>query len=334
MPSQRSLLIALLLAGTLALAGFAGSGIAADTSATTTAHLPLVHAPPPPPTVSGWLSYVNLLRALGNLPTISENAVYSDGAYKHARYMVKNNVIAHDENSALPFYTPEGKTAAQNSNIMVSSSTSFSDNGALDMWMTGPFHGVGVIDPQLRQAGFGSYREADGGWQMGAALNVLQGLGSLPSGIAFPLKWPADGKSTWLTSYDGSEYPDPLSSCPGYNAPSGAPIYLMLGAGSVTPNVTATMLTRAGTPLEHCVFSETTYVNTKPDEAGAQSLGRAVLASRDAVVIMPRQELIPGSYTVSVTANGTTHTWSFSVTAAGPAAAQAAPELAGTPPEP
>jgi hypothetical protein len=108
--------------------------------------------------------------------------------------------------------------------------------------------------------------------------------------------------------------PNPLISCPGYSTPTGLPITLQLGAGNVSPSVTAHSLTTDGSPLEHCTFNETNYTN--PD-GSMQSLGRSVLNSRDAVVIIPRSPLTPGkTYLVSVTSNGQTYSWSFSVSAA------------------
>jgi hypothetical protein len=76
--------------------------------------------------------------------------------------MVKNGVIIHDEDPANQWYNPEGHAASGSSNLMVSSSTSATDEDAIDLWLSGPFHGVGVIDPSLLQTGFGSYREAVG----------------------------------------------------------------------------------------------------------------------------------------------------------------------------
>ena len=136
------------------------------------------------------------------------------------------------------------------------------------------------------------------------------------------------------------EYPSPLTSCPGYVAPSGPPIILQLGTGSVTPVVGATWLRRDGLDLAHCVFSETSYVN--PD-AAAQALGRNVLNSRDAVVIMPREPFVAGAeYTVSVTVNGVRYTWSFqtvessgagsTLLEAGPGLAPALELMGGPPP--
>jgi len=43
-------------------------------------------------------------------------------------------------------------------------------------------------------------------------------------------------------------------------------------------------------------------------------LGRAILDSRDAIVLIPKEPLYPGeTYSVSISANGKTTTWSFSV---------------------
>ena len=63
--------------------------------------------------------------------------------------------------------------------------------------------------------------------------------------------------------------------------------------------------------LDHCVYDETNYVNGSTYE---QNLGRLILNSRDAVVIMPKNPLNVGeTYMVSLTNGFTTYSWSFSV---------------------
>jgi uncharacterized protein YkwD len=261
---------------------------------------------------SGWLDYVNWLRSIGGLPTLTENPSWSTGGWNHARYMVKNDYIGHDEDPANSWYTADGDAAAGSSDVMVSGSVDSTDIYAIDLWMSGPFHGLGIIDPALAVTGFGSYREADGGWQMGACLDVIRGLGSISPSITFPLFWPRDGGTMPYTSFNGGEWPDPLSSCSGYSIPSGPPIYLQIGSGNQVPNVSAHSFQQAGTPLEHCVFDETNYINP---EASAQNMGRTILNMRDAIVLMPRDPLNPGvTYTVSIANSGTTYTWSFTVT--------------------
>jgi hypothetical protein len=198
---------------------------------------------------------------------------------------------------------------------MVSSTTAATDQDAIDLWMQGPFHALGILDPHLLQTGFGSYRESvPTTWKMAATLDVLRGRGSLPPSVTFPVEWPGNGKTVGLTTYGGSEWPDPLTSCSGYSAPSGLPIILQIGSGSLTPNVTAHSFRQGSAALDHCVFDETNYSN--PD-GNAQNLARSILNSRDAIVLIPRNPLVPGaSYTASITSNSALVTWTFSVSSA------------------
>lgn len=294
-----------------------------DPSSTPQAYMPIMlklSTPTPTPTPIGttpppsdWLGYVNWLRSLSGLPAVTENTSWSTGCQHHAIYMVKNDYIGHSEDTGNPWYTLDGSSAAGSSDVMVSSNTGASDIYAIDLWMSGPFHALGIIDPALAVTGFGSYREADGGWQMGACLDVIRGLASIPPSVTFPLMWPAGGETMPYTGFFGGESPNPLTSCPGYAAPSGPPIFLQIGAGNLTPNVTSHSFSQGSTSLEHCVFDETNYTN--PD-SGSQSLGRSVLNMRDAIVLMPKNPLSPGvTYTVSITNSGTTYTWSITVSA-------------------
>ena len=197
---------------------------------------------------------------------------------------------------------------------MVSGSDSSTDRYGIDLWMSGPFHGVAILDPQLEVVGFGSYRESIGTWQMGATLDVSRGRTSAePPAGTYPVMWPGDGHSTTILGYRGTEWPDPLTSCPGisatYGDPSGPPIYLQIGSGNLTPNVTSTSFRRGNTQLEHCVFDETNYSNPS---SSTQNTGRWILNTRDAIIIMPKEPLETGrTYTVSITTNGNTYTWSF-----------------------
>lgn len=281
------------------------TGQPATPSATATAT-----ATPTPGTTAPteWLPRLNYYRALAALPAATENSTWSEGGVLHSRYMVKNNTIGHTEDPANPWYTPEGLAAAQNGNVMVSSNVANPDSAAIDMWMQGPFHAIGLIDPRLESSGFGSYREADGGWQMGATLDVLRGRTGSPAPSSFPVRWPA-GSGAIPLAFTGGETPDPLTSCPGYTAPTGAPFLLQLGTGSVTPSVTAHTLTRDGLPVEHCLFDESSYSN--PD-GPMQALARSILNGRDAIVLLPRSPLVAGAlYEVTITSNGQTHSWSF-----------------------
>lgn len=323
--------VAWLLAATPAETG--SPSLAPESSASPhPAYLPLIMqpeatataTPSPTPTATptvgspAWLEYLNRFRSLAALSGLQENSGWTYGEWLHSRYMVKENSATHSEDPGSPWYTEEGDTAGRNGNIFVTSWTDAPDNTAIDFWMSGPFHAVAILDPQLAQTALGTYREDDGGWTMGATLDWARGLGALPPEISFPIAFPGDGSQTWLRQHPGYEWPDPLTSCPGYTAPSGPPLILQLGSGEGVPQVTAHSFMRGETPLPHCVFDETTYSNP---QSGTQNSGRQVLNSRDAVVLMPQHPLQIGqTYRASITANGQTTEWQFTVIAPPPGA--------------
>ncbi len=271
---------------------------------------PAIPLPPPP---GDWLGYVNFYRETATLPALTENPDWSSGAWLHARYIVKNDVRKHSENPNNPWNTPEGAAAAGASNLFGSFNLEETIEWTIDGWMQAPFHALAILNPALHQTGFGIYTEADGGLAAGAALDVIRGLDSPSPEVDYPILWPGNNTVLGLNLHWG-EYPNPLTSCPGYTTPAGLPILLQAGPGDLTPTVTAHDFLTGGLSLEHCVFSETTYTNPNSIR---QSLGRGILASRDAVVLIPREPLTPGAhYTVSLTVDGTPYSWSFQVAAA------------------
>ncbi|HEY3343330.1 MAG TPA: CAP domain-containing protein [Anaerolineaceae bacterium] len=261
-----------------------------------------------PPVGSGWLARVNAYRTAAHLPALTENTTWSDGDLKHARYTVGNGVLGHTEDSSKPYYTPEGAAAAGSSNVMASSSSTATDESAIDMWMQGPFHALGILDPRLSVTGFGSFRDAKaaGSPHMAAALDVIRGNGALPAGFSYPVMWPGSGATVSLSSYTGGESPNPLSKCSGYSIPTGLPIILQVGSGSSTPQVSAHSFSQGTTPLEHCLYDETSFP--------AGSTETSILAWRNAIVLIPRAPLTPGkTYSVSITDRGTRYNWSFTI---------------------
>lgn len=252
-----------------------------------------------------WLDQVNAYRRLANLPDVTEDPALSQADYNLAVYEVGLGHLDHlNGQTNNPNYT-----AAQNSNIFGSQSADASDAEAIDDWMSGVFHGIGIIDPRLKTVGFGSYRNAEStsGLRMVAALNNLQGLdwNIVPH---YPIMWPADRKTISLTTYSNGESPDARSKC-GYTGPAGLPIFLQLGQGNVTGSV-ASSLTLNGTPVTVCGMDETNYTNGDPNW---QALGRRILQMRGAVVLLPRAPLANGTYTVAITVSNRNYSWSFTV---------------------
>ena len=189
---------------------------------------------------------MNYYRAMAKLPPIVEDAALSEGDLAHAMYIVKNHNDAiagggglgaemHTEDPGKPNFTPEGLEAAKSSDMDVWSMRGASAGAepkgwgsptwSIDGWMALPFHRMPILNPRLTSAGFGLYCESEA---CAAGLNLLKGSqGKAPAGIG-PVEFPPDGGTVAIRSFE-NEWPDPRTSCPGYEQPSGVAITLQLG---------------------------------------------------------------------------------------------------------
>ncbi len=268
-------------------------------------------APPAEPTpVPGpdWLRYANLFRLEANLPQLTENPDWSEGARLHSIYMVKTDQLWHGEDPASPWFTQPGTDAGENGNISASDWAGEAEpTWAIDYWISAPFHALPLLDPELHTVGYNSYREQVGAFVVAATIDIKRGQGDLSPEITYPLPFPRDGGQTWVLKHGLPEFPDPLTSCPGYLRPVGPPIVLQIGPGDGTPAVSDHSFKQGEQELEHCLFDETSYVNPTH-----QDTGRLLLDKRDAIVLMPRRPLEVGkTYSVSIVVNGETVSWSF-----------------------
>jgi hypothetical protein len=285
-------------------------------SGNTKVYLPLVARE-----YSARLARVNFYRGLGLLPALTDNAEWSDGAFKHARYIVKTDQATNYEDTSSPWFTTEGNAAAANSLLFGAQDINLTDDQAVDYWIRSPFQALSILDTELRSTGIGGYREADGGVQMATVLDVTRGqVNGAPAGVTYPVAWPGNGQTAnvrtiFTTTVD---YPNPLahSGCAGNQ---GLPIIVQFGDGNNTISfpTNPTTITSGGSPLEHCAFNEASYTGT---DNAQTTLGRLLLNTRDAVVIIPRLPLAQSAtYTVTAKAfvNGvqTTATWTFTVAA-------------------
>ncbi len=261
--------------------------------------------PTPTPEEPLWQAYVNHHRGLARLPRVTANDDWGRGGELHSKYMVKNDVIGHSESPGKPFYTAEGNEAAQNGNVFASSRPDEQVQVPIDMWMTGPFHQLQVLNPRLAVSAFGDYSEADGGIQYGATLDVTRGrVDALPPGVRFPVRYPDEERVIPNLAYEGGESPDPLAYCSGYTVPTGPPLVLLLG-GDKAPSVSKVTFRDAnGSELPHCWFDE--------KKVKSPQVANLVLARDHAVVVMPRLPLTAGAdYTLAITESGTPHEWTF-----------------------
>jgi pSer/pThr/pTyr-binding forkhead associated (FHA) protein len=277
-----------------------------------------------------WLRRVNYYRTMVKLPPIVEDPELSEGDRAHTMYIVKNYHDAimgrglgaemHTEDPGSPNFTPEGLEAAKSSDMDVWSMRGVSRTDtwgspawSIDGWIAIPFHRMPILNPRLTSAGFGIYCEAEA---CAAGLNLLKGSqGKMPAdgAAALPIEFPPDGGTVATTSFF-NEWPDPRTSCPGYEPPSGLAITLQLGNWMDT-HLSEYSLARESADgsriaVEACGFDSISYSN--PDSY-PQELGRNVLKSYGTVVVIPRAPLGKGAkYAVSMSANGKRYDWSFS----------------------
>lgn len=258
--------------------------------------------PPPIPANANWQTTVNFYRAMAGLPGVGENPSWSSGGVNHSRYMAENDAITHFEDSGNPWYTSDGDQAGQNGNIALFfgfPTVSCPERNIVELWMAGPFHAVGILDPRLQTSGFGRYisQVNNPGTRCGGTLDVLRGLTG--SATSVPVFFPGHGMTTPLLSYTGGEQPDPLASCPGFSTPTGSPILLLLPAPP-GPSWTVTLKDN-NVVVQNCSFNN-----------------NSVLTTRNAIAIMPRSPLVSGhTYAVDVQIGATHYVWSFFACAAG-----------------
>jgi hypothetical protein len=273
---------------------------------------------------SSWIDTVNWYRSMAHVAPVVEDASWSDGLAKHLTYLhdtptsLKTGVYAsaHTENPASPAYTTDGASAGASADIYFGAAPS--EQATVDAWMAAPFHAIGILRSNLQRAGYA----ATGA---GAALDVIRGLAGPAS--TEPVLWPGDGSQIALRQA-GPESPNPLESCPGFSAPAGLPLIALLPADPGT-GTTATLRLPDGRTLRQgadlCVITASTFHSS---DATYGPAAQSVLHGDQAVVIIPRAPLQPGTYAASLSVPGRPAiSWSFTQNAAArpPAPAAAVP---------
>jgi Cysteine-rich secretory protein family len=245
-----------------------------------------------------WFGIINTYRAMSGVAPVSENQTWSSEAHAHSCYMLYNG-IAHDEVPGNPGYTPGGDVAGNNGNVAVSSSVNATAKNHIDLWMTGPFHAIGVLRHGLRTTGFGLCANGDTSpWRSAATLDVLRGIDYSAARPSSPIVFPGRGATVAMGRFI-TESPNPMSMC-GWSGEAGLPLIAMMPGGVGGANAS---LTGPGGPIETCVLHP----------GNTSGIGQGILASENAVIVMPRVVLTAGTYTATVTSTGGSITWSFSI---------------------
>ncbi len=274
-----------------------GIGIAAATLISSS----VVAANPQPsfiPPTASWLTTVNYFRAMAGVGPVVEDASMSAGAVQHSCYMLYNG-ISHDETPGQPGYTPEGDVAGNSGNVAVSSQIGTSARSHIELWMSGPFHAIGVLRPNLQSTGFGKCDlSSTPVWHSGATLDVIRGLASAPR-PATPIVFPGNGTTTSLNRFV-TESPSPMTYC-GWTGSAGLPLIAMMPEAATNP--TASLIGPNGQPIEVCVLSA----------ANTSGVAMQILQGDNAVIVVPRTVLADGTYSVAVGTASNGVNWSFTV---------------------
>lgn len=275
------------------------------------------------PDIASWLTVLNAYRALAGLPPVREDPVASADCRLHARYIVEINAVGHFEDPASSWYTADGDRAARESDL-IGSGVTLSARRAVEAWLNAPFHAFPLVSPRLTTSGYGEYgrqQPVAGRLNWGACLNVLRGPTMTPSASQYPIEWPVDGGMQPFLQGTAGEYPDPIRPC-GYQYPVGGFVLFQLDQ-AIQLGTRGTLTTADGSVLESCVYDANTYVSSNSEE---QNLARTVLEGYNAVVVVPRQPLAPGStYRVTLVVNGQPYSWTFRTIGGAQAAGQGMP---------
>jgi hypothetical protein len=222
-----------------------------------------------------WLKTLNDYREMAGLAPVHEDPALSVGGFNHARYLVKNEgpltkaatlgAELHTEDPAKPWYTAAGLRAARSGDVEQWWGTLPGARPpagwAIDEWMASTWHRLAILNPRLRQVGYGEFCENGA---CSAVLDILSSLGQkvlVPARAPQPIKFPAADATLHINSL-GAEWPDPLTACDGYSVPAGLPITMQLGA-MIPARLSAYSLRRdtASQILEACGFDAHSYVN-------------------------------------------------------------------------
>lgn len=262
----------------------------------------------PPADGSDWLGQVNAYRISSGLVPVTEDPVLSAEATAAAEYMVSIGQLTHRPDPAVWTYTPAAGRSAAASNLAMTTAAEIDSSEFVDLWMAAPFHALGLLRPGWRTTGFGRYQGTPSGddtvWTA-AALDVLRGLQrTKPSQVVV---FPGAGANTHLREFN-TEWPNPLTWCPGYQAPTGLPIVVML---PTTPyRTTATVVdSTTGTTLESCVLTAATAIGR--DQAAQTA--RSLLTGANGIVIVPKLPLQDGHEYVVAVNSSTNVSWTFGV---------------------
>jgi uncharacterized protein YkwD len=261
---------------------------------------PAAHAAATPDNTDQFVAWVNYYRMMSGVPKVSDNTNFQNGARRHSCYMLQNG-LTHAEDPAKPGYTVEGDRAGRNGNVAVHSVANTPVGEFTDLWMTAPFHALGMLRPGLRQIGSGRCDIAEPypgqKWRSAATVDILSGLDTSVK-VTAPIVFPGNGATVRVSRFI-AETPDPRTFCGWSGATVGLPLVAQLPESSL--GAVASMSGPAG-PVKVCTL---TNRNTS-------GVAQALLSTNN-VIVVPDAPLQAGTYRATVKTSYRTLTWSFTV---------------------
>jgi hypothetical protein len=268
-----------------------------------------------------WLAEINSYREATGLAPVSDDRGYDAGIRAHIRYLEltpKRYITGkyanlHTENPASPYYTAAGALEAGASDLDLGEATN--GPGAINVWLTAPFHAIGMLRPGLRRVGLA--------WDSKgyAGLDVIRGLGAPPPGRPTangqPVLFPGPNMTTGLTTF-GGEVPDPLQTCHWVGRSTGLPLIVLLPKPpprGLFASLTTGASTASNANRKLCIVDAHTFYTT---DTIYGPTGRGILASDNAVLMIPLEVLHDGLYTAQLKLpRETAIKWSFTVRQSG-----------------
>lgn len=272
-----------------------------------------------------WLDELNTWRQAAGLEPVAENFQLSDGSRAHANYLLQNarqtggpvasagmamGATMHAESPGSEGYSEAGARAAIGgphvSGVMQTADIALGQRNPkadIDSLLIVPFHRLSLLAPWAEVAGYGKAGKAP---DRVAALALRGRQGRDANRI---VRFPPDGSQVPFAAMSAAEWPNPLTSCPGYMLPVGLPITLQLVHPANLGSYSIDDLT-AGQTLAACAFDAATYDN--PD-ATQETYAHHALAANRAIVLIPRDPLQAGHrYGVKIQ-TGAEYEWNFEV---------------------
>jgi hypothetical protein len=237
------------------------------------------------------LADLNAWRAELRLPALARlDAAMSDGCRLHNRYMALNPLLAptHDELLGTAGFSAAGQATGRTS-VIASAPEAATPR---ELWEFAPFHRVALLDPRLRTTWWAL---SDGFACMGV-VEATDGTAATPAIVGYPS--PADGATGVPTGSADLELPDPRDLVPGRPSQIGWPLTVSFnGPWRREPTFTltaATLATAAGEAV--------------PVTGVDSGVGHG------AVVVLPREPLVPSTDYVARVAGFATGGAGFDVT--------------------